>query len=116
MLSWLGPSFLEKISCDQRYLVNFKSSLAFKAKVITGKKERKKGKEKITFFAKETFQEFVCISNVIQFKVLFKLQKTKLNHQLGSLNNADLVYGKRSYKPEMYLLNSYKLIPSDSSE
>ena len=63
----------KKMSCDQRYLVNFKSSLAFKAKVIIGKKERK---GKLTFFAKETFQEFVCNSNVIQFKVPLSCKKT----------------------------------------
>ena len=53
MLSWLGPSFLEKkMSCDQRYLVNFKSSWAFKAKVIIGKRENKNN-----FFAKETLEK-----------------------------------------------------------
>ena len=44
----------KKMSCDQRYLVNFKSSLAFKAKVIIGRKARK---GKITFFAKETLEK-----------------------------------------------------------
>ena len=71
--------------------------------------ERKERKTNL-FFAKETFQEFVCNSNVIQFKVLFlKLQKTKLNQQLGSFNNADdLAYGKRSYRNESIFINLSK--------